>query len=340
MFKDLLRKVIAGETLPEEESKRAMDIIMNGEATQSQIASLLTVFRFRRETIEEMTGFVRSMREHAIVLEHDMEVIDTCGTGGDALSTFNISTATAIILSALGIKVAKHGNCGMSSKSGSAEVLEYLGVPTQSSVENALEALRDKNMCFLFAQQYHASMKYAAPTRKEIGFKTIFNLLGPLTNPANSKRQLIGVFDTAYAEKMAETLKNLGTERALIVTGGDGIDECSITTYTDIVTLDHGDITRDVITPEAVGLKRGKLSDIQVSSVGESAEMILAVLSGQGNDAATHTLLLNAGAGLYVAGRTETIAEGVYLAAKAIESGMAYKHLDSLREEQKVEHHA
>ncbi|HEX7063422.1 MAG TPA: anthranilate phosphoribosyltransferase [Bacillales bacterium] len=340
MFKDILKKTVEGETLTETEAKQAMDLIMNGEATPSQISSLVTVFRFRGETIEEMTGFVRSMREHAVTFDHDMEVVDTCGTGGDASSTFNISTATAIVLSGLGVKVAKHGNRGMSSKSGSAEVLDYLGIPTQSSAEHALESLEQKNMCFLFAQQYHASMKYAAPTRKEIGFRNIFNLLGPLTNPANSKRQLIGVFDTAHAEKMAKTLQNLGTERALIVTGGEGLDELSVTTHTDIVTLDGGKITRSQLVPEDVGLKRGKLADIQVNSVQESAEMISAVLSGEGSEAATNIVLLNAGAGLYAAGRVEAIAEGVHEVSQAIRSGQIYEHLQSLREERKVESHA
>lgn len=340
MFKDFLKNTIDGETLTESEARLAMDTIMNGKATASQIASLLTVLRFRGETIEEMTGFVRSMKEHVISVDHDMEVMDTCGTGGDGASTFNISTVTALILSSLGVKVAKHGNRAASSKSGSADVLEYLGIPIQSTAEESVRALRETNMCFLFAQQYHVSMKYAAPTRKEVGFRTIFNLLGPLTNPANCQRQLIGVFDTAYAEKMAETLKNLGTERALIVTGRDGIDECSITTETDIVTLDRGQVTRGTLAPEDVGLKRGTLDEIRVSSVQESGDMILAVLSGRANESAANIVLLNAGAGLYAAGKAETIAEGVHTAAKAIDSGRAYGHLQLLQEQRKVESHA
>lgn len=340
MLKDILGKAIAGHLLTEHEAKRAMDAMMGGEATSSQIASLLTVLRFRGETSEEMTGFVRSMREHAITLEHNMDVMDTCGTGGDGASTFNISTATAIVLSSLDVKVAKHGNRGMSSKSGSAEVLDELGIPTQSGMAEALERLKKKNMCFLFAQQYHASMKYAASPRKEIGFKTIFNLLGPLTNPANSKRQLIGVFDTSYAENMAETLNNLGTERAVIVTGGDGIDECSITSHTDVVILDRGTITRGKIVPEAFGLKRGDLRDIQVNGIRESADMIVSVLSGHGNESATGTVLLNAGVGLYAAGKADSMAEGVQEVRKAITDGRAYDQLQTLREEWRIESHA
>lgn len=340
MLKDLLKKTIEGGTLTTQEARRAMDTVMNGEATSSQIASLLTVLRFRGESIEEMTGFVQSMRKHVVSIDHDMEVMDTCGTGGDGASTFNISTATAMMLASLGVKVAKHGNRAMSSKSGSADVLEYLGIPIESTAEEAREALREKNMCYLHAPLYHVSMKYAAPARKEIGFRTIFNLLGPLTNPANSNRQLIGVFDTNIAEKMAATLRELGAKRAVFVTGGEGLDECSITTHTDIVILDQGEVRRDIIAPEDVGLKRGKLSDIQVSSAQESGEMILAVLSGDGKESATGTLLLNAGAGLFAAGKTQTIAEGVHVAKKAVRDGIAYDYLSVLQGRQRVESHA
>ncbi|HET7521916.1 MAG TPA: anthranilate phosphoribosyltransferase [Bacillales bacterium] len=340
MFKGLLKKVIDGRKLTEDEAKQAMDLIMSGEATSSQIASLITVLRFRGETIEEMTGFVRSMKEHAVTLRHGMEVMDTCGTGGDGASTFNISTASAIVLSSLGVKVAKHGNRAMSSKSGSADVLEFLGIPIQTNAEDAVAALRNKNMCFLFAPLYHVSMKHAASPRKEIGFRTIFNLLGPLANPANSKRQLIGVFDTNIAEKMAKTLRNLGTERAVFVTGGDGLDECSITTFTDIVTLDHGEITRTRMTPEDVGLTYGILEDIQVESVEESGRLISEVFAGRGNVSAFNTLVLNAGAGLFAAEQVESIAEGVREAAKVIRDGRTYDHLRILQENRKVEHHA
>lgn len=340
MFKTLLKKTVEGNQLTEIEAKMAMDLIMNGEVTPSQMASLLSVLRFRGETIEEMTGFVRSMKDHVVRVDHDMEVVDTCGTGGDGSSTFNISTATAIVLSASGVKVAKHGNRAASSRSGSADVLESLGIPIQQTADESVEALRSKNMCFLFAQAYHSSMKYVAQTRKEIGFRTIFNLLGPLTNPAGSQRQLIGVYDTAYAEKMAKTLRNLGTEKALIVTGAEGIDECSITTHTDVVKLEGGQITRHVLTPEEVGLERGSLDDIRVQSVQESATLILEILSGEANKSAVNIVLLNAGAGLYTAGIVDSIAEGVHVAGKTISSGRAYDQLQRLRQPRKVEFHA
>lgn len=339
MFKNFLKKTVEGAVLTENEARMVMDLIMNGEASSSQIASLLSILRFRGETIEEMTGFVRSMKDHVVRVEHDMEVMDTCGTGGDGASTFNISTAAAIVLSAAGVKVAKHGNRAASSKSGSADVLEHLGVSIQQTADESVEALRRKNMCFLFAQAYHVSMKHVAKTRKEVGFRTIFNLLGPLTNPANCQRQLIGVFDTVFAEKMAKTLRNLGTEKALIVTGRDGIDECSISSQTDVVKLEGGSITRDVLTPEEVGLNRGSLDDIRVDSAEQSAALITKVLSGEANESATNIVLLNAGAGLYAAGAAETIAEGVDVAAHTISSGRAYEQLQLLRK-RKVESHA
>jgi anthranilate phosphoribosyltransferase len=340
MFKQLLKKNVDGETMTREEAKQAMDVIMTGGATESQIASLITVLRFRGETVDEMTGFAESMREHVISFDHDMDVIDTCGTGGDGASTYNISTAAALVLASLGVKVAKHGNRAMSSKSGSADVLEQLDIPIQSGIEEAKQALKTNHMCFLFAPLYHVSMKYAAPSRKDVGFRTIFNLLGPLTNPANCKRQLIGVFDTNIAEKMAKTLRNLGVERALFVTGGDGIDECSITTHTDIVKLEDGKVTREVLVPEDVGLQRGRMEDIVVGSVRESADLITKVLSGHGNPSAANILYLNAGAGLYAAGKVDTIAEGVNEATNAVQTGKVTAHLNRLREESGVIHHA
>lgn len=340
MFKELLKKNIAGETLTTQEAKQAMDVIMNGKATESQIASLITVLRFRGETVEEMTGFAQSMREHVISFDHDADVIDTCGTGGDGASTYNISTAAALVLSALDVKVAKHGNRAMSSKSGSADVLEQLGIPIQSSVEEAKQALTTHNMCFLYAPLYHVSMKHAAPSRKDIGFRTIFNLLGPLTNPANCKQQLIGVFDTNIAEKLALTLRNLGTPRALFVTGGDGIDECSITTHTDIVKLEDGEITREVLHPEDVGLSKGNLEDITVGSVQESADLIERTFAGRGNESAANILYLNAGAGLYAAGQADTIAEGVHIAMEAVKSGRVINHLYAMKKETGVRSHA
>jgi len=333
MFKDLLNKCVNGSCLTEQEAYTMMDEIMSGNATASQIASLLSILRFRGETVEEMTGFAKSMRSHMTPIHYEQEVIDTCGTGGDGASTFNISTSSAIVASALGVKVAKHGNRAVSSKSGSADVLEYLGIDIQSSREEAVEALNKYGMSFLFAPLYHSAMKHAVAPRKEIGFRTIFNLLGPLANPARCKRQVLGVYSTEYAEKMAHTLKNLGSEHVVFVTGRDGLDECTITTETDVVELKDGEIHRFVLDPESVGLTRGELADIQVSTVEQSAIIVKKVLSGEmkENNSALNIVLLNSGVAVYVAGKAASIKEGVQMAKQAIYDGTVRSHFNNLR---------
>ena len=334
MLKEILRKCIEGNTLTEREAKQAMDEIMENRATPSQIASLLTIMRFRGETVDEMTGFAKSMKEHAISIDHNEDhVIDTCGTGGDDMRTFNISTATAITLSALGLKVAKHGNRAVSSKSGSADVLETLGINIQATQEDAARALQENGMCFLFAPIYHAAMKHAVTPRKEIGFRTIFNLLGPLTNPANAETQLIGVYDKQFARKMAETLYRIGGKRALFVTGGEGLDEVSITSHTDVVELKDGKIIEYTITPEDVGLTRGSLEGLQVDSTEESAEVIKAIFRGASNPSATNIVTFNAAAGLYTAGIVDSIKDGVIDVQNALQSGQVYDQFLRLQKE-------
>lgn len=321
MFKQRLSQIIEGKTLTREEARNMMDEIMNGVATPSQISSLVSILRFRGETVEELTGFVDSMRDHATKLEHNEDVLDTCGTGGDGAKTFNISTTVAIVLASMGVKVAKHGNRAMSSKSGSADVLEALGIHVQASPEEALSALQTTNLCFLFAPLYHASMKYAAGPRKELGFRTVFNLLGPLANPANAKRQLIGVYDFDQARKMAHALKELGVARALLVTGEGGLDELSITGPSQLLTVDGETVEESTLTPEEVGLERGTLSEIQVASVEESAEVIQAIFEGRANASARNIILLNSGAALFVADQASSIKEGVERAKEALISG-------------------
>lgn len=331
MFKDALTKCIGGKTLTESEAANVMEIIMQGDATPSQIASLLSIMRFRGETVEEMIGFTKTMRSHMKTFNYEDEnIIDTCGTGGDGLSTFNISTTVALVVSALGIKVAKHGNRAISSRSGSADVLEKLGLPTQTTIEEAKHSLDLRNMSFLFAPLYHSAMKHAAVPRKEIGFRTIFNLLGPLSNPARCKRQVIGVYDTAFALNMAKTLQSFGSKHVLFVTGRDGLDECSISSETDIVELNDGNIKRYVISPADMGLEVGKLEDIQVSTIEESALLIKSILRNEANESAKNIVLLNAGAALYIAGRTSTIKDGVQLVKKELESGLVFNHYQSL----------
>ncbi|MFC0559886.1 anthranilate phosphoribosyltransferase [Halalkalibacter alkalisediminis] len=335
MFKSILKKCLDGHLMTEKEAQDVMDEIMNGYATPSQIASLLTLMRFRGETVDEMTGFARSMRSHSLkILADDLSIVDTCGTGGDDLSTFNVSTTCAIVLAAMGVPVAKHGNRAVSSKSGSADVLEELRIPTQHTKEEARQSLLDTNLCFLFAPLYHESMKHAVIPRKEIGFRTIFNLLGPLTNPANAKHQLIGVYDKEFAINMAETIARLGTTRALFVTGGEGLDELSITTESQIVEVNGTKQSIYTLSPEEVGLKRGLLEEIQVNTPAESAQLIKAVLKGEANDSATGIVVLNSAAALYAAKRIASISEGVELVKEAIQTGVVNRHYQTLQEEQ------
>jgi anthranilate phosphoribosyltransferase len=330
MFKELLAKCIEGDTLTENEAYEAMKAIMSGEATASQIASFLSILRLRGETVDELTGMVKGMQSRMMTVQYDEDVIDTCGTGGDKASTFNISTAAAIVASSLGIKVAKHGNRAVSSKSGSADVLEELQIDIQTTPEEAKKALHERGLAFLFAPLYHSAMKHAAIPRKEIGFRTVFNLLGPMANPAKCKRQVIGVYSTNYAEKMARTLKKLGSEHVVLVTGRDGLDECSIAAPTDVVELKDGNIHRFVITPEDVGLARGKLSDIQVRTVRESAQLLKEILYGRANESAINIVSINAGIALYVAGKVNSIREGTEMAKEAIVSGKTLFHFQRL----------
>lgn len=332
MLKQILNVCLQGKTLTEEEAERVMDEIMNGEATYSQIASLLSILRYRGETVEELTGFAKSMRNHMnrIPLVYGEECIDTCGTGGDGIGSFNISTASAIVVSSLGIKVAKHGNRAVSSKSGSADVLEYLGIPIQSSIEEVHKALSKDSLSFLFAPIYHTAMKHAVTPRQELGFRTIFNLLGPLSNPARCKRQVIGVYDSTYAEVMAKALGKLGSKHVVLVTGRDGLDEISVTTETDVVELRDGEISKYTIHPNDFNLNVGNLSEIQTNTVEESGEMILRILQLRANESARNIVLLNAGAAIYVSGKAKSMNDGVILAKEAIDSGKALHHLSSI----------
>ncbi|ARI78318.1 anthranilate phosphoribosyltransferase [Halobacillus mangrovi] len=340
-MKELLSRVVAGETLNETDAFTTMDQIMNGNMTTGQLMSMLSIMRYRGETVEEMTGFVRAMRENMTKIDTDEEdLVDTCGTGGDGASTFNISTAVSIVLASMGVKIAKHGNRKVSSRSGSADVLETLGIPIDSTPEQGAKAIADKGMTFMFAPIYHQAMKHAGPARQELGFRTVFNLLGPMSNPANAKRQLLGIYDTSHAEKMAETLHKLGSKHVLLATGRDGLDEITVTGETDIVELKDGEITRFTITPEDFGLERGSLEDIQISKTEESAAMIYNVLSGQANESAMTIVTLNAAAGLYVAGKVEDLSEGVYQVQKAIQTGVTFAYFESIAVEKENRQYA
>ena len=339
MFKAYLTKLIDGANLSASEAEKAMDLMMKGEVTSSQIASFISILRFRGETAEEMLGFTKAMRGHMkpIAYEHP-HLIDTCGTGGDGASTFNISTASALLAACGGAKVAKHGNRAVSSSSGSADVLEQLQLPVQQTLEEATVNLKEKGMSFLFAPIYHEAMKHAVAPRKEIGFRTIFNLLGPLANPVRCKKQVIGVFSREYAHKMAEVLKELGSEHVLIVAGHDGLDEITITSETHVVEVKNGMISSYTIAPEDFGFSRGNIEDIQVANSMQSAHLIKEVFQNKSTGSARNIVCLNAGAALYVSGISKTIFQGAELASQMIEANKPYELLQQLKKVGMSEH--
>ncbi|AKG05104.1 anthranilate phosphoribosyltransferase [Salimicrobium jeotgali] len=326
-----LNDTLEGKVFSEHEAYELMHSIMNGEVTTAQLAGLLSLMKYRGETSSEITGFVKAMREHMKEFPmSDSDFVDTCGTGGDGASTYNISTAVSIILAGMGVKVAKHGNRKVSSTSGSADVIETLGIRVDSTPDEGAEALRAQGLTFLYAPVYHPAMKHAAKAREELGFRTVFNLLGPMSNPANAKRQLIGVYDTSYAEKMAEALKQLGSEHVLFVTGQDGLDEITITGTTDVVELKNNEITRFTVHPADFGYSTFPIEDVQIASSDESAGLIRNVLKGSAPEAAQAIAVMNAGAGVYVAGGAETIADGVTQVKEAIAGQKVeqfYEHL-------------
>ncbi|AXF54891.1 anthranilate phosphoribosyltransferase [Salicibibacter kimchii] len=333
MIKHVLRSLLEGETLSEETAEAVMSEMMSGETEESQIGSFLTLLRYRHETVEELTGFARAMRKNAVPVSRPSHtrLLDTCGTGGDQRSTFNISTATAIGVSACGVAVAKHGNRFVSSKSGSADVLEKLNVPIDSDPSDLKTAINEKGLSFLYAPLYHQAMKHVANVRKSLGFRTIFNILGPLTNPANADVQVVGVFDKDYGKMMAEVLKRLGTERALFVTGEDGIDEITISGKTYVTELDGERIHSYTIEPEMFGAKRGDLSDIQVASVDESATLIRNIFSNRASESATQVFLLNMAAGLYVSEAEKSWEDAYKRARHALTNGELLAHLQQLQ---------
>ncbi|WP_100488104.1 anthranilate phosphoribosyltransferase [Sporolactobacillus pectinivorans] len=341
MFQEKLKELVAGKTLSELEAEGMMDEIMEGKASPSQIAGFLSILSTRGETVEELTGCVRSMRGHARPMTSNRELLDIVGTGGDGTATFNISTASAIVLSSLGVNIAKHGNRSVSSTSGAADVLEALGISIKYTPEQASKQLDQTHMCFLFAPLYHASMKYAIEPRKALGFRTIFNLLGPLTNPAGAQRQLLGVYSRKAAEAYAHAVVSLGTHRTVVVSGEDGMDEVTVTGRTDGYLIENGRIKPFSLIPEDVGLHLGRLEDIQVENPAESAALIEAIFSGNTNNrSALEAVLLNAGTGLFVAGKVASIAEGVHEAEKAVGEGIAFRQLGLLRAQKEEAAHA
>jgi anthranilate phosphoribosyltransferase len=324
-------KLVEQQHLTEEEAAQAMRQIMEGEATSAQIAAFLIALRIKGETIAEITGCARVMREKATRIRAPYpNVIDTCGTGGDGSQTFNISTTAAFVVAGAGVPVAKHGNRAMSSRCGSADLLQALGVAIELSPEMAETCLAEVGITFLFAPSFHSAMKHAIGPRREIGVQTIFNILGPLTNPAGAKQQLLGVSRRALAEPMARVLGNLGSARALVVHGHDGLDEITTTGETYLTDLDAGKITSYSITPEQFGLRRVVRGALVGGDAPHNAAITLAVLEGK-HGPHRDVVLLNAAAALMVAGRATEVHEGLQIAAHAVDSGAALEKLRRLQ---------
>jgi anthranilate phosphoribosyltransferase len=331
MIKDSIKKVIDCKNLTREEAALTMDTIMRGDATPSQIAAFITALRMKGETVDEITGCAEKMREHAInITPHQKNLVDTCGTGGDISGTFNISTVSAFVVAGAGVPVAKHGNRSVSSKCGSADVLEALGVKIDIEPKKVEECISKVGIGFIFAPKFHKAMKFAMPSRKEIGIRTVFNILGPLTNPARATAQVLGVFSPNLTEMMATVLGNLGVKHALVVHGMDGLDEISISNKTKVSHLEKGRVETFFIKPENVGMHKGKKEDILGGSINENVKIAYDVLKGEEKGAKRDIVLLNAAAAIHAGGKAKNIKEGIKLAAESIDSGAAYRKLEEL----------
>ena len=326
-FSDLTR--IREEPLSAHDAERLFDRIFDGALSEAQLRAYLEVTADRRPTVPEITGAARSMRAHMLPVEAPPDAIDLCGTGGDGHGTLNISTAVSFVVAAAGVPVAKHGNRSMSSKSGAADILEALGVKIDLAPEAAEHILRKIGIVFLFAQTHHPAMRHVAKARQAIGKRTIFNLLGPLANPAGVKRQLVGVFAKEWLEPYAEALRALGCERAMVVHGKDGLDELTTTDITYAVTLEDGAIAQTEITPEDAGLKRSSLEALRGGGAAENAQALRALLKGE-KSAYRDIVVLNAAAALMVAGRVNDIMAGAALAQQLLDSGAARNKLEQL----------
>ncbi len=328
MMKDSVLKVATKENLSYEEMRQSMDEIMSGQATQVQVASFLTALSLKGETIEEITAAAEEMRRHAVHLEHEMDVLEIVGTGGDKSNSFNISTTSAFVISAAGIPVAKHGNRAASSKSGAADVLEALGVNLMIDEVKSKKILEKIGMCFLFAQKYHPAMRYVGPVRKELGIRTVFNILGPLTNPAGANMQLLGVYSEDLLEPMAKALANLGVQRGMVAYGKDGLDEISVSAPTAVCEIQDGQMTTYEITPEEFGLERCQKEDLAGGTAEDNAQITKAILSGE-KGPKRNAVLLNSAAAIHIARPFISIKEAIKMAEELIDSGKAMEQLEA-----------
>lgn len=331
MLREAISAVVSGRNLTEWEAEQAMEAIMTGEATPVQAGALLVALRMKGETVDELTGFARVMQQKVLRVNcRSANLVDTCGTGGDGLSTFNVSTAAAFVVAGAGVPVAKHGNRSMSSRCGSADVLEALGVCITLPPEEVAACVDEVGIGFMFAQTYHPAMRHAAPVRRELGIRTVFNILGPLTNPAGAKRQLIGVPRPELAPQVAEVLARLGSERAMVVCGEPGMDELSTVGPSFVAELKDGDVTTYTLDATALGLPRAALKHVVGSGAAENAAILSRVLAGEMGPA-RDIVLLNAAAGLVVGGLTSDIREALSLARRSLDSGAAAERLNELR---------
>ncbi len=331
MFKDALNQLLNQQDLSHDQMLAVMQQVMGGELTTAQIAALLIALRLKGETVDEITAAATVMRQLStkVNIKDTTHLVDTCGTGGDGIQTFNVSTVSAFVAAAAGASVAKHGGRSVSSTCGSADVLEALGVDVNKSPDEVANSVDAIGIGFMFAPNHHSAMKHAAPVRKELGVRTIFNLLGPLTNPASARRQVMGVFDKALTGKLAQVLQKLGSEHVLVVHGADGMDEISFTGDTYIAELKDGKVTEYTVNPKQFGLSEHALETIQIQNAEASKAMIMTVLNGEVGPA-RDIVLLNAGAAIYVAGKADSLAAGITKAAAVIDQGLALAKLNAL----------
>ena len=333
MIKEAIIKLSKKQDLTYAEAETVMDEIMSGQATPVQMSAYLTALSLKGETIDEITASAAGMRAHCIKLLHDMDVLEIVGTGGDGSNSFNISTTSSLVIAAGGVPVAKHGNRAASSKSGAADVLEALGVKITLTPERSAEILKKSNICFLFAQNYHIAMKYVAPIRKELGIRTVFNILGPLSSPAGANMELMGVYDQALVEPLAQVMANLGVNRGMVVYGQDSLDEISMCAPTSVCEIKDGKFTSYEITPEQFGYEKCEKGALTGGTPAENAEITKAILKGEERGPKRQAVCLNAGAALYIAGKAASMEEGVKLAESLIDNGAALKKLEEFVEE-------
>jgi len=329
MFKEAIQSILDGNSLSETVAEQVMDEIMEGNATDSQIAGYLIALRMKGEVVDEIVGMVRSMRGKSTKVKIEGDVFDTCGTGGDSLNTFNISTVVSLVLASCGVKVAKHGNRAVSGLCGSADILERAGVKIDLSPNEVAECIKSVGVGFIFAQRYHPAMRFVIGPRKELGVRTVFNILGPLTNPAGAKNQMLGISDKQLGGMLIEVLRRLGSRHVIIVHGMDGLDEVSISTDTWVWELRDGKISNSVISPPKLGIQYSSLDKIQVKDLEESHKVFIDVLNGV-KGSPQDAVVLNSAVALHAANITESIDDGLSLARISIESGKAFQVLESL----------